>query len=162
MSTNQPVWKVVGNVGDINPIEYGGGIVFEDTTGVYEPEMHCFNNNEEHEGTDKEVELSVVLLEKCYFNRITNTLSDNKYHKDHAAWFAKDISKIVECYGIESKQLIEWLCSDDTMERAMGYETLVNYYGKYEFDQDPTEISAEKAKLSWQYIAYEEFRKKNN
>ena len=37
--TQQPVWKKVGTVGDINPLDYDGGFVYVDTTGVYPPEM---------------------------------------------------------------------------------------------------------------------------
>ncbi len=39
MSTKQPVWKFLANLGDRSYVDYGGLFVFEDTTGVYGFEM---------------------------------------------------------------------------------------------------------------------------
>lgn len=39
MSTAQPVWKFLDNLGDSSPIEYGGLFVYEDVLGVYGFEM---------------------------------------------------------------------------------------------------------------------------
>lgn len=38
MSTPQPVWKFIANLGDANPIDHGGYFVYIDETGVYAPE----------------------------------------------------------------------------------------------------------------------------
>ncbi|NCC40917.1 MAG: hypothetical protein EOM21_16010 [Gammaproteobacteria bacterium] len=37
--TNQPVWKVIHNLGDATPLEYGGAFLLVDETGVYAPEL---------------------------------------------------------------------------------------------------------------------------
>lgn len=42
MSTQQPEWKNVGHIGDVDPIAHGGGFVYVDTTGVYPPELTWF------------------------------------------------------------------------------------------------------------------------
>ena len=42
MKTQQPRWKNVGHIGDVDPIAHGGGFVYEDSTGVYCPEMTYF------------------------------------------------------------------------------------------------------------------------
>ena len=44
METKQPKWKRVGTIGDINFVEYDGGIVFVDETGVYCPELEYVQN----------------------------------------------------------------------------------------------------------------------
>lgn len=38
METKQPRWKLVAQLGDVHPIDYGGYFVYRDTTGVYEEE----------------------------------------------------------------------------------------------------------------------------
>jgi hypothetical protein len=37
--TNQPSWKVIANLGDATPLEYGGAFLKVDETGVYCPEL---------------------------------------------------------------------------------------------------------------------------
>lgn len=36
--TNQPVWKLLANLGDVNPVDHGGLFVYQDLTGVYPEE----------------------------------------------------------------------------------------------------------------------------
>ena len=38
METKQPKWKLIAQLGDVNPIDYGGYFIYEDETGVYPPE----------------------------------------------------------------------------------------------------------------------------
>ena len=42
METNQPKWKCIGHIGDVDPIAYGGGFVYVDETGIYPPELTYF------------------------------------------------------------------------------------------------------------------------
>lgn len=49
METKQPDWKLVGAVGDVNPIDHGGGFIYEDTTGVYAAELEYIEPDEQYE-----------------------------------------------------------------------------------------------------------------
>lgn len=37
--TNQPSWKLLTNLGDVTPLEYGGAFLLVDETGVYDSEL---------------------------------------------------------------------------------------------------------------------------
>jgi hypothetical protein len=39
MSTPQPKWKLVAQLGDVHPIDHGGYFVYVDEAGVYDPEV---------------------------------------------------------------------------------------------------------------------------
>lgn len=57
----QPTWRNIGHVGDVDPIAYGGGFVYEDETGVYCPEMAYF---EPAPDEDSPLHVYRVLLER--------------------------------------------------------------------------------------------------
>ena len=50
---SQPVWSCIANLGDVNPIDYGGYFVYIDTTGVYPPEAELLiapSDNDDDDG----------------------------------------------------------------------------------------------------------------
>jgi hypothetical protein len=150
MTTNQPKWKLVGMVGDINPIDHDGGLVYQDQTGVYCPEMEYIEGHD----CDREIwklrrykndpdssyavnmritrywKVYRILLEKCTY--INGILSDNKYHPDYEVWFAKHVKDMEEK---QREQVIKMLCSEDANERAKGYLEICYITGFHEFDQ---------------------------
>lgn len=68
MTTQQPIWKLIGHTGDIDPIAYGGSFVYIDETGVYCPEMAFFEpgSDEQWHETEGATPLQVyrILLER--------------------------------------------------------------------------------------------------
>lgn len=42
-TTQQPVWKLIANLGDAHPLDYGGYFVYVDETGTYEPEAELLD-----------------------------------------------------------------------------------------------------------------------
>jgi hypothetical protein len=87
---NQPRWKFVANLGDVNPLDYGGLFVYVDETGIYPPEMERVEPDSED---DENCTYTVhrVSLDRC--THINGILSNNKFHPDKSAWFAKPESK---------------------------------------------------------------------
>ena len=134
---SQPIWKAVGAVGDVNPIKYGGGFILSDQTKVYPPELELIEPSES--GSDEEWTVSRIVCEQCFFEN--GVLSDNKFHKDHPAWFADSLEPICNCCDCDETELIEALCSEDEVVRARAYETLINYFGAFEFDQYPLKFT---------------------
>ena len=61
---SQPIWKFVANLGDADPITYGGFFVFTDETGVYAPEAELL---EEPTEDFKLWSVSRFPLENCTF-----------------------------------------------------------------------------------------------
>jgi hypothetical protein len=128
--------RIIANLGDVNPLDYGGLFVLSDGT-MERLEEPC-------EDSKRQVwTVSTVALDRCTY--IDGVLSDNKYHPDFPAWFADSIDRIASCVGIEAFYLIRLLCSDDVIERAWGYQAIADYHGWYEFDQEPVELTRREA-----------------
>jgi hypothetical protein len=134
---SQPSWKLLGSLGDVNPIDHGGMLVYEDTTGAYPPEAVMIRPLDESEH-DESGERWIVYrfpLERC--THIDGVLSDNEFHPEHPAWFAKDLSHVASFTGTTEEELIEALCSDHLIERAAAYEAIGSYRGFINLDHEP-------------------------
>ena len=152
MSTNQPKWQLVANLGDVNPFDHGAFFVWKDLTGVYDLEATSLTvcNN------DQIIE-SRILLEKCY---LTNgVLSDNKFHLDYSVWFSEDLPAIASFSGQDLDQLISDLCSDNPIERGSAYLSVFNYHGSQGDDNILTGKEV-RAKYSRKYQGF--CRRQNN
>jgi hypothetical protein len=149
--TKQPEYKLIGNLGDVNPLDHGGKLVYVDTTGVYDPCMEVIEPNK----ADGEILSWTVYrfnLEKCTFT--DGIVSDNKFHPLHSAWFAKPesekvnrpqdttyLSNVASYGGVEVDELIEWLCSDFVINRAEAYDLIASYHGMENFDSYPLTLN---------------------
>jgi hypothetical protein len=139
MKTRQPVWKFAGNLGDATPLDHGGAFVLVDETGVYDPEIHLSNADTR--------ERSFLVLEPVHeCPNVPGQYGDNKFHPDFPAWWSDKLASVAECFGMEKGDLAEILLSKDPMERAAGYQTLVGYFGPYEFDQYPIKLTRKEAR----------------
>lgn len=154
--TNQPIWKAVANLGDANPVDHGGFFVLVDQTGVYCPEAvtietpvdaqwsgYWEDETEGYSGWHKNARWTVsrVPLEPNWFE--DGCLSDNEFHKNLPAWYGgpDSLESVSSSTGMTVRDLITALTSKDTVQRAFGYRELAGYYGAYEFDQTPLELS---------------------
>lgn len=151
----QPVWKLVANLGDVNPLEHGGYFVYRDETGVY-----CEEAEKLEPMLDGTFELHRFVLEKCTFEN--GTLSDNKFHPEIPAWFAKPESRrgerpqdttylknVSDCCGYTVEHLIEELCSSDPCRRANAYRDIFDYHGWDNADSYPVTLTYEEAKAKY-------------
>lgn len=140
MKINQPIWKCVAQLGDVNPIEHGGHWVFTDTTGVCCPESEILSDN-----GDGSFTVSRYLLEKCTY--INGILSDNKFHPDKSAWF--ETAPVASYIGMQESALIALFCSDNPIDLARAYEAVTSHYGVYELDQDPLTLTYKEAQVRY-------------
>lgn len=140
--TKQPIWKLLANLGDVNPLEHGGFFVYQDETGVYAPEAESLQ-------CDDEITKWTVhrfSLEKCTYQ--DGVLSDNKFHPDHPAWFARDakhLEQLGSFVGRDVESLIAGFCSDNAVERAGAYQAAFDFYGAHEFDSYPLTLNRAEA-----------------
>lgn len=118
MTSVQPVWKFVTNLGDVGYLDHGGYFIYEDTTGQYPPEAEWLEMPEEYEQDCKKCngvgqlpidcdDAEFSDCPKCSGTGISQKanytvyrfvlepctytngiLSDNPFHPDHPAWFA--------------------------------------------------------------------------
>ena len=144
---SQPKWKLLGNLGDASPLDHGGYFVYQDETGVYDPEAEVLLLDDEGK-EDSTYTIHRVVLERCTY--VNGILSDNKFHPDYAAWFASPeaerakrpqdttyLSNVAQQVGIELNVLEEYLCSEDVMTRAEAYYWIGDYHGWRNFDDYP-------------------------
>ena len=147
--SRQPIWKLVANLGDVNPLDHGGLFVFEDTTGVYPPELEkCELVDEDDERS--RVEVRRVLLERCTL--VNDVLSDNQFHPAHPAWFADSIQAIANYCDVQADELRRWLCSESAVERAQAYCRVLDYHGWENGDSYPLTLTRTEAKKRYRGI----------
>lgn len=146
----QPKWKFVAQLGDVDPINYGGKFLFEDETGVYPPMLEILDvegdtepvmsdDDETLEEGNMKWEIHRISLEPCTF--IDGILSDNKYHPEHPAWFADSLDSVSNSMDTTPEKLIEQFCGEDIQERAWAYVTVGEYHGLINFDGYPLRFS---------------------
>lgn len=161
-ATTQPEWKLVAQLGDENPLDHGGYWIFIDTTGQYQPEGEYLIAPE---GDEKTYEAFRFPLDLCY---LTNgILSDNRYHLDHAAWFATPegrraerpqdttyLSDIAIFAGITVAELTGLLCSPDYISRALAYRDIGAYHGFDNLDSYPLRMTEREARIRYCRLLY--------
>jgi hypothetical protein len=161
--SQQPDWEFVANIGDATPFLHGGLFLYRDKTGVYGFEMEYLEPPPDEVDIDsKKARWRVwrVLLDKC--THIDGIVSDNKFHPEHPAWFAKPESEresrpqdttylkdIVTFNGAEIGEFISMLCSDDIHQRGQAYRMIADYHGWENFDEDPLRLT--KAEVEARY-----------
>ena len=134
LAMSQPQWELVANLGDVDWFEHGGIFVYRDKTGIYDPEIEIL-----HEISLGPRLIDRFVAEKCYFTN--GILSDNQYHLDYPVWFASDLESISSFYGYDIETLIKYLCSDDPIERALGYLAVYYYWGIDNLGGDRLELT---------------------
>ena len=147
--TTQPQWQQIGSVGDVNPIDHGGGFIYSDLSGNYPPEIEWIQPAGEDEYGDP-IDWLVYrwILDRCTW--INEILSDNRYHPNLPAWYAKPeseretrpqdttyLSNVCKCAGQPERQIIADLCSPNANVRALAYLEIAQYHGFDNFDQYP-------------------------
>lgn len=133
---SQPQWKTVGNVGDVSPVEYSGGFVQIDETGVYAPECTWI---EAGETEDDSVTVYRFVLENCTF--IDGVLSDNQFHPKHPVWFQDSLQTLADNFGEPLEWIVERFLSADPMERAFAWVEVAQHHGFDELDSEPFTMS---------------------
>ena len=161
--SNQPIWKFEFNAGDVNPIEHGGYFIFTDATGVYDPEAELLTRLNDYGDGKGWWEVRRFTLTKCSF--VGGILSDNQFHPDHAAWFAKPesekatrpqdttyLSFVADCTGITVEELIQFLTSDDLAKRAEAYRQIGDVHGWDNFDSYPLTLTRDEVEARYKDI----------
>jgi hypothetical protein len=165
---SQPKWELIGQLGDKDPISYGGYFIFRDTTGVYAEEAEYLIVPDDDDEEDDEEEEVVeegegkyivyrFILERCTF--INGILSDNKFHPEHPAWFAKPekerasrpqdttyLKNIADCMDFKPGELQKLFCSPNPLERAQAYRAVGEYHGFENLDGYPLHLTRAEVK----------------
>jgi len=146
--TQQPIWKFLDNLGDKNPLEYGGYFIFEDTTGVYFPEGEIYNPDMKDVyrfSLDKLSLWSGHLIPYNFHKR------DDLPHKisDYIEWFDDTLNMVAKYNGILLDELQQMFTTDDILVRAQAYRMLGEYHGFDNLNQYPLALSSKEAKTRY-------------
>jgi hypothetical protein len=138
--TDQPKWKLLANLGDVNPIDHGGYFVFEDETGVYPPEAEVLLEppDDTEEGSER-WEVYRFSLDRCKMKQgyLVSFAFDKKWPCPlswYEEWFAKDLNDVASFIGQTEDELQDMFCSADPLERAQAYRAIGDYHGYANLD----------------------------
>lgn len=124
--------KAIGIMGDVNYLEYGGAVVYDDgSVDLIEP--------------DQEDEEGPVTVYRFDANRLTKAEVERE-------WFGGDLDKVAQTVGVPKSNLVHRLTSADVLERATAYNDLISYFGPHEFDSDPLVLSPAEAEKRYEGI----------
>lgn len=141
--SNQPKWKLVANLGDVNPLDYGGYFVYVDETGVYDPEAELLV-----EPSDDKYLVYRFPLERCHLiDAIDKSVGDNKYHPRLTAWFSDSLASIAESADIPD--IAKLLCSENPIDLAEAYHVIGNYHGFENLDSYPLTLTRAEAEARY-------------
>lgn len=148
MKTNQPKWELIANLGDANPIEYGGYFIYRDTTGVYPEEAELLDSPEDDSGTwtvyrfilDRleriETDDRILLVPSGFSQKWANgKLPHPIYVYDE--WFSENLSRVADYIGQTLEEMRNDLCSEDARRRAFAYRAIGEYHGFDNLDSYP-------------------------
>ena len=104
-------------------------------------------------------------LDRCTF--INGVLSDNTFHPDHAASWAKPeaernarpqdttyLKNIGDFIGIEVDELVDHFCSEDALKRAVAYRPVGDYHGFDNLDSYPLTMTHQEVKARYKELKF--------
>lgn len=160
---SQPDWECIAQLGDNDPIDHGGYWILRDKTGVYPEEAELLVVPDDDD--DGEYIVYRFVLERCTF--IDGVLSDNKFHPDHAAWWAGTekerkarpqdttyLKNIADFVGMELEELVADFCSEDAVKRAMAYRAVGDYHGFDNLDSYPLTLKRREVKKRYKELRF--------
>lgn len=154
--------RIIGTIGDCNPLDYGGGIVLDHGDG--RPTLVWFEPIPMGRGDPKQAEVYRVTLDRRQvlgdvgqgrdvftLDHYSNPIPYQLIDRDHATgdfgyafggcpyppseyteWWDTRIQDIADNIGQTVEHLREMECSLDPMERAWFYFAIASYYGWHE------------------------------
>lgn len=122
--------KIIDTIGDVNPIEHGGGVVVEEEDGGYTIE---YTHGTEATSGDI-LDVFQVRVEDHVFN----------YHD----WV--DVTSIADSEGMSKDELLELGVSPHVMGRVAATQAIAGYCGWYELDQYPFQLTEKELEERWE------------
>ena len=150
--TRQPKWKFVANLGDADPLEHGGYMVFEDATGVYEAEAEIWDpdfKNLFRIQLDRMALVEGHLIPFRIANRAPHKGPLPHPLKSYIEWFDSHIESVASSNDIAPNELRRLFCSEDPVERAHAYYELYTHEGWINGDSYPVRMSVTKMAKRW-------------
>lgn len=119
--------KVIGSLGDVNPLEHGGLIVTADE-GNERFQGHKIQVSEEND------EWTVYTFDLDYVSNCS------------AEWFGRDLPSVCAYVDMDLKEMCSAFRSSNILERAQAYEAVGDYFGYLNLDSYPEVYSGKQGK----------------
>ena len=145
--TEQPVWKLLANLGDASPVDYAGLFVYADASGVYPEESEKLVSPDSDSGEWIVYRYSINRLEQYGADSILipygfSTRQDLPYPiETYSEWFNSDLASVASFIGSDVITLRNQFCSSDPLERARAYEAIGDYHGFENLDSYPLQFT---------------------
>lgn len=120
MSTKQPQWRRIANLGDVHPVDYGGFFVYVDRAGVYPPEVELLESPDSDDAPEGWT-VSRAIIEP----------------DPTGEWWYIHLHAVAVTHGQTLEDYQKRLTSDNVIDRASVYRDLMSYFGAHEFDSYP-------------------------
>jgi hypothetical protein len=158
---SQPKWEFIANLGDANPIEYGGYFLYKDSTGAYDFEAELLEEPEDADSKKAKWTVRRVCLDRCKLQRsedgeriylVSYAYDPATYPhalSQYAEWFAKDLDGVASTIGSTREELEHALCAEDGGERAWAYRAIADTYGWDNFDSYPLFLTKEEVEARY-------------
>lgn len=146
---SQPQWKMIAG-SDRHAI-------FEDQTGVYEPEMEVAEEIGEKDGEPQfQVHRFILERQKIVEKDGTHYLVPMSYKPDYPhpiddyeEWFVENLEEVASSSGASLDEITKALCSADPKMRALVYDSIGGHWGYDNLDTDPIIISESQLNERW-------------
>jgi len=134
-------WKIIGEIGDKNPIEYGGGVIIESPDGDFT--VH-YTHGLETEGPDVDIDEDPYFEMTVYRVNLEDSGEEFLNWNDWVNWedVARTNGQDIEVY--ESENL------NTPHARAMAIWDAAGHYGWHEFDHYPEKYTIEQIEKMWE------------
>jgi hypothetical protein len=146
-NTLQPSYHAIANLGDVNPLEYGGAFVMVDRRGIYTPQLWVWDvdsNPIEEKGR-----LYRFDIPKCHILADSFAVGDNKHHPNHPAWYGDHdtLKSIASFGGMTVREFVGMLVHFNPIQRAQAFRLIAEHSGYENFDSYPLDGDKEVHKM---------------
>jgi hypothetical protein len=134
--------RKIGSIGDVNPIEYGGGPILT-ASGSGGPWVEYFDGLESvapDADEDEDLDLEVMIYR-------VDLHEDAKRFLSWYNWV--EWEKVASSTGQDAEDYTNLTNLRTAQGRALAIQDAAGYYGWHEFDQDPLQLTLGKLKQRW-------------
>jgi hypothetical protein len=157
---SQPNWEFIANLGDADPLTYGGYFVYRDTTGVDFEAEYLLEPECDPDDDAARWRVYRVCLDRCkvvhdgirqcrYLVPFATPADLSHPMHEFCEWFAKDLRAVASYVGSTVEELEAALCSDDPIARANAYRDIASYHGWENFDSGPYTLTRAEVKARY-------------
>lgn len=141
-ATENPGGRVLGQIGDLSPLDHSGGVVYVADDGT--PWLEWTWGLEEHEGVDPYDKGVKKVMLTIYHVDLGETGDQFLRQLDWVEW-----GQVAKSIGMSKSELLEHGHSDNPMARASVAEAVAGHYGWHELDTYPIEMSYGELDRRW-------------